>query len=208
MRRRPWVVLAAIGALVVGAVLLVVPLGSTPGGTPPSGGAADPSGITVGGSPLMGKPAPAFTLTDLDGATVSLADFRGTPVVLNFWASWCVPCRDEFPILVGAYGEHRDDGLAVLGIIRRDSTTSARAFAESQGATWPMLLDPDETTWRDYLGVGVPQTYFIDADGVVRWVSIGPFSAPGLAFGLSRILPSAAAADVPSVTTPAASGQP
>ncbi|MBX3029685.1 MAG: TlpA family protein disulfide reductase [Chloroflexi bacterium] len=188
-----------MGILAVVAILLVVPLGSTPGGTPPPGASAEPSGVTVGGSPLMGKPAPAFTLTDLDGTVVSLADFRGTPLIVNFWASWCVPCREEFPMLVGAYGEHRGE-LAVVGIIRRDGAESARAFAASEGATWPMLMDPDEAAWRDYLGVGVPQTYFIDADGVVRWVNIGPFNASGLAFGLSRILPATPGATGPDQT--------
>lgn len=174
---------AVIVAGVVGVVLLTVPLGSAPGGSPA------PSSVVVGGSPLLGKPVPDLVLQDLDGATVRVADLRGHPLVLNIWASWCVPCRDEFPLLVGAYGEHRDEGLEVLGIVRRDSPASARAFATQQGATWPMLLDPDETAWRALIGVGVPQTYFVDADGIVRWVNIGPFSVPGLEYGLSRILP-------------------
>jgi cytochrome c biogenesis protein CcmG/thiol:disulfide interchange protein DsbE len=103
-----------------------------------------------------------------------------------------VPCREEFPLLVGAHGEYRDDDLAVLGIIHRDSPEAAGRFAEAQGATWPMLLDPDESAYRALVGIGVPQTYFVDAEGIVRWVNIGPFSADGLAYGISRILPPAA----------------
>jgi cytochrome c biogenesis protein CcmG/thiol:disulfide interchange protein DsbE len=168
---------------VVAVFALSVPLGRTPTGSTP------PSSVVVGGSPLLDQPVPDLVLRDLDGATVRLADLRGRPLVINIWASWCVPCREEFPLLIGAYGEHSDDGLEILGIIRRDDPAAARAFAAQQGATWPLLLDPDDSAWRALLGVGVPQTYFVDPEGIVRWVNIGPFSAPGLAFGLGRILP-------------------
>jgi cytochrome c biogenesis protein CcmG/thiol:disulfide interchange protein DsbE len=148
--------------------------------------------VQVGGSPLLGEPLPAIALQDLEGETVRLADLRGRPLIINLWASWCVPCREEFPLLVGAYGEHRDRDLAVVGIIRRDSPESASRFASDQGATWPMLVDPDETAYRALIGIGVPQTYFVDSAGIVRWVNIGPFSADGLAYGIERILPPAA----------------
>ncbi len=122
----------------------------------------------VGGSPLLGKPAPAIALRDLDGNPVTLADYAGRPVIVNIWASWCIPCRAEFPMLVGAYGEYRDRGLEVLGIVHDDAAANARAFAQQQGATWPMLVDTDRVVWHDYIGVGVPQSYFIDAQGIVR----------------------------------------
>lgn len=144
--------------------------------------------MQVGGSPLLGKPLPDVTLKDLDGSPVRLADLRGRPLIVNIWASWCVPCREEFPLLVGAYGEYRDRGLDVVGIIRRDSPESAARFAADQGATWRMLLDPNEAAYHALIGIGVPQTYFVDADGIVRWVNIGPFSADGLAHGIGRIL--------------------
>lgn len=175
----------AVGVVVVAVVvvLLMVPLGGTPTGSPSASSAA------VGGSPLLGKPLPRLVLQDIDGETVDTAQLVGRPLIINVWASWCVPCRDEFPHLVGAYGEYRDRGLEVLGIIHRDSAGSARRFASEQGAAWPMLLDPDESAWRALIGVGVPQTYFVDPEGIVRWVNLGPFSADGLAFGISRILP-------------------
>jgi len=90
---------------------------------------------------------------------------------------------------VGAYGEYRDRGLEILGIVHRDTGDNARAFAQQQGATWPMLLDTNDAVWRDYIGVGVPQSYFIDADGLVRAFSIGPLSDAGLQAGLDTILP-------------------
>jgi cytochrome c biogenesis protein CcmG/thiol:disulfide interchange protein DsbE len=176
----------ALGVAVVGVVTLVllsVPLGGRPIGSPTA------SSVVVGGSPLLGHALPDLVLDDLDGRTVRVADLRGRPLIVNIWASWCVPCRDEFPLLVGAYGAYRDQGLAVLGIVRRDDPGSARRFAAQQGATWPMLLDPDESAYRALIGIGVPQTYFVDAEGIVRWVNLGPFSADGLAYGISRILP-------------------
>ena len=154
-----------------------------------SPGASGP--VVVGGSPLLGKPAPAIALRDLDGNPVTLADYAGRPVIVNIWASWCIPCRAEFPMLVGAYGEYRDRGLEVLGIVHDDAAANARAFAQQQGATWPMLLDTDRVVWHDYIGVGVPQSYFIDAQGIVRDFSIGPFSESGLQAGLDKILPPA-----------------
>ncbi|MFN8521161.1 MAG: TlpA disulfide reductase family protein [Chloroflexota bacterium] len=169
--------------VVLAAVLLTVPFGGSPSTSPAA------SGVEVDGSPLLGKPVPDVTLTDLAGNSVRLADLLGEPSIVNVWASWCVPCREEFPLLVGAYGEYRDRGLQVVGIVHRDSAESAQRFATDQGATWQMLMDPDETAWKALIGVGVPQTYFVDGDGIVRWVNIGPFSADGLAYGISRILP-------------------
>lgn len=176
--------------VVVAAILLTVPLGNTLRGTPA------PSAVQVGGSPLLDAPLPELVLQGLDGGTVRTADLAGRPFIVNIWASWCVPCREEFPQLVGAYGEYRDEGLEVLGIIHRDSPESAQRFATEQGATWPMVLDPDETAWKALIGIGVPQTYFVDAQGIVRWVNLGPFSTEGLAYGISRILP-ASASDAP-----------
>jgi cytochrome c biogenesis protein CcmG/thiol:disulfide interchange protein DsbE len=183
--RRPLTIALGVAA-VVAVVLLAIPLGRSPTGSPTD------SAVIVGGSPLLGRPLPDVQLRDLDGATVRTADYRGRPLIVNIWASWCVPCRDEFPLLVGANGEYRDEALAVLGIVHRDDPEAARGFAAGQGATWPMLLDPDESAYRALIGIGVPQTYFVDDLGIVRWVNFGPFSADGLAYGISRILPPAA----------------
>lgn len=171
--------------LVAAAVVLFVPLN----GRAPTGSPGASATTIVGGSPLLDKPAPAIALQDLDGQPVTLAQYAGRPVLLNIWATWCIPCRAEFPRLVGAYGEYRDRGLEILGIVHRDTGGNARTFAQQQGATWPMLLDTNDAVWRDYIGVGVPQSYFIDADGVVRAFSIGPLSDAGLQAGLAKILP-------------------
>jgi len=183
--RRLGMLALAVVLLGLVVVALFVPLnGTRPSASPGASGPTD-----IGGSPLLGKLAPAIALQDLDGHPVTLAQFAGRPVLLNIWASWCIPCRAEFPKLVGAYGEYHDQGLAILGIVHNDNADNARAFAQQQGATWPMLLDSDEVVWHDYIGLGVPQSYFIDAGGVVRAFSIGPFSDAGLQAGLDTILP-------------------
>jgi cytochrome c biogenesis protein CcmG/thiol:disulfide interchange protein DsbE len=173
---------AAVIAIVSGIALLAVPLG---------GPAPSPApGSVVQGPGLLDRLAPDIDLEVLDsGGRERLADLRGRPVIVNFWASWCIPCRDEFPLLVAAYAEHRDEGLGILGVIHDDAPEPAAAFADHQGATWPMLLDPDDVAWSAYRAVGVPTTYFIDRDGIVRAFSLGPLTASGLAADLERILP-------------------
>ena len=144
--------------------------------------------VIIGGSPLVGQPAPHFTLQSLDGGTVSLADYRGRPVVVNFWASWCVPCRDEFPLLRDARAQHAGTGLEVLGIIHDDGPQAARAFAASYDADWPLLLDQDDAAWNAYRGLAVPVTFFIDRDGIIQAVSFGPPPPAVMQERLAKIL--------------------
>jgi peroxiredoxin len=134
-----------------------------------------------------GVVAPPFTLTSLEGETISLRDLRGRPVLVNFWASWCPPCREEFPVLSAAGEAHVDAGLEVLGVTRNDGAEYSRRFAEESGAAWPILPDRDGTVWDAYDGVGLPTTFFVDRDGVVQRVHIGPLDAGQLAEHLSAI---------------------
>jgi len=170
------------------AVCIVVVAGLLVALSVPIGGQPSPSVLVIGGSPLLGKAAPDIALQDLDGNTVRLSELRGKPVVLNFWASWCIPCRDEFPQFVAARGEHVADELQIVGVVHNDVAGSARDFAATQGALWPMLMDPANTAWDAYGGVGVPMTFFIDRDGIVRAASLGPVTAAGLKQQLATIL--------------------
>lgn len=151
----------------------------------------EPDGSSTGGAPSgpvrEGMVAPAFTLTSLDGETVSLSDYAGRPVLVNFWASWCPPCRDEFPALVRAYADHREDGLEILGVTYNDQAEQARAFAEESGAEWPILSDPDHEAWDAFSPVGPPTSYFVDADGIVQRVHIGAVDEEQLASHLTAI---------------------
>jgi len=142
-----------------------------------------PSGLA-----LIGEPAPAFVLADLDGNPLILGDLRGRPVIVNFWASWCGACVEEFPLLAEAERSHRAEGLAVVGIVFRDRSEAARSFMTRMGGTWPAAMDPGEAVAQRYGVIGPPATFFIDRDGVVIGRQIGPFSAADLEAGLAAIL--------------------
>lgn len=140
-------------------------------------------------TPIVGRPAPAFDLETLDGGRLSLADLRGSPVVLNFWASWCIPCREEAPLLTAAAADYAPSGLRLLGVVYQDSAENARAFMTQYGQTYPGLLDPDGRTAIDYGVFGIPETYFIDAAGMVRSRQVGALTADDLRRQIEAILP-------------------
>jgi cytochrome c biogenesis protein CcmG/thiol:disulfide interchange protein DsbE len=155
---------AALVLIVVGALTLPPLLNpATPG----------PSVIVVPRNPLVGQTAPDFTLQTTDGQTLTLSQLRGKPVIVNFWASWCVPCRDEFPLLVSAYQKYSPQGLQIVGVIYDDSAQNAESFASSYGATWPLVQDPDKTAFNAFKNFGVPVSYYVDRQGVIRAVSFG-----------------------------------
>lgn len=116
---------------------------------------------------LAGAVAPTFTLRALDGRCINLRRYRGHPIVVNFWASWCHPCRQEFPILKAAWTEHRADGLIMLGVVHNDIAADARQFITEQHADWPMPFDGDNLVSLAYGVKPIPQTYFIRRDGTV-----------------------------------------
>jgi cytochrome c biogenesis protein CcmG/thiol:disulfide interchange protein DsbE len=136
----------------------------------------------------IGDPAPAFVLADLDGNPVSLADLRGRPVIVNFWASWCGPCVEEFPLLNAAAAAHEGDGLAVVGIVFRDRSEAARDFLARMGATWPAAMDPGDVVATRFGIIWPPDSFFIDRQGVVVSRQIGQLSAADLERGLAQIL--------------------
>lgn len=182
--------------LLLGASLALVAAGCGASGPTPVPGE---SPIVVGGSPLLRKPAPPIELKDLSGQTVSLASYAGRPVVVNFWASWCIPCRDEFPVFVAAREAHADAGLEILGVVYKDNAENAQRFADDQGAKWPLLEDPGEAVYKAYTGFGgVPMTVFIDPAGVVQGVSYGPLSEAGFQDQVELILPEAGASATPA----------
>jgi cytochrome c biogenesis protein CcmG/thiol:disulfide interchange protein DsbE len=119
-------------------------------------------------------PVPSVTLPALDGPPVSLASLRGHAVILNFWASWCVPCRDEAPLLEAVWQEYRARGLLVIGVDTQDLEAPARAFLEEFHITYPTLRDPDGTAARLFGTTGVPETFFIGRDGRIHGTFPGP----------------------------------
>ncbi len=115
--------------------------------------------------PLQAGHAPQFELKTFDGQTVRLADLKGKPVVLNFWASWCGPCRAEAPALQTLWEKYKDRGLIVLGVDYVDTETEAKKFMQEFGMTYPAGADVGTTIASQYKITGVPETYFITRDG-------------------------------------------
>jgi peroxiredoxin len=144
--------------------------------------------------PTVGKPAPEYAATTLEGAPASLAGLRGRPVLLNVWATWCHPCREELPDLERLHQTLSPRGLAVVGVSIDDSGTGAaevRDFARRYGVTYPLWRDPDQQVMSTFRAVGVPGTYLIGADGTLLWKHVGPVKADDPELG--RVLEAALA---------------
>ncbi len=125
----------------------------------------------------LGEPAPASPLPRLEGGgSGSLAEYRGRWVLVNFWASWCIPCREEAPALEDFQRRHGDAGFTVLGIDSRDLSGDGRAFVERYGLTYPQLRDGDGDAARDFGTTGVPENFIVDPAGRVRALVRGPIT--------------------------------
>ncbi|MCB9727466.1 MAG: redoxin domain-containing protein [Deltaproteobacteria bacterium] len=126
-------------------------------------------------APLVGKPAPPFELHRLsDGQLVSLESLRGKPVILNFWATWCMPCRQEHPFMVSA-AKKLGDKIQFVGIVYQDKNEMVNAWLDAYGGRgYPTLIDAGTKTAIAYGVYGVPETYFIDSQGVIRDKVVGP----------------------------------
>lgn len=126
-------------------------------------------------SPREGFVAPDFSLGLLEGGKVTLSELRGKPVVINFWASWCPPCRAEMPALEKAYRIYRELGVDMIGVntTYQDSQKDAAAFVQEFGLSFPIALDQNGAVSKTYLITGLPTTLFIDSQGIIRKVIVG-----------------------------------
>ena len=162
--RLTMVVVGAVAALVVG--VLVSSLGRS--------ATFDPVAV-------LGTPAPADSLPLMDGGTVRLDDLRGKAVIVNFWNSWCAPCRQEAPSLARFYAAHADDrAFAMVGIVIDDSPSAARSYVKTHGIGWQIALDPGSRAALDFGTTGQPETYAISPDGVIVAKRSGPASVQDL----------------------------
>ncbi len=172
------------GQLLAGALALFLIVGSVVVMGTVMRGRSGQSGIgiiSVGRAlDLDPRPAPDFILTTYDGRQLQLSDFRGQVVVLNFWASWCPPCRAEAPVLEQASREFRDAGVVIIGIDVWDDDDQAAAFLEEFGITYPNAEDTTRLIPVEYGVTGLPETFVVDRRGVLvrRWV--GPLQADDL----------------------------
>ena len=140
-------------------------------------------------SPLIGKAAPAFALREVGtNRTVDLTQFRGKPVVLNFWATWCGPCWEEHPVLV-ANARLLQPNVQFLGVVFQDKEDKILGFLNQRGSSYPTVVDEAGKTAIAFGVGGVPETFFVDANGVIRAKYTGPMTPDLLRANLQKVMP-------------------
>ena len=147
-----------------------------------------PGGVASGPAPKIGQPAPDFTIQALDGKSYSLSDFRGRPVWINFWASWCPPCRAENPDIEEVYQANQANGLVVLGVAVGESDGNVRGYVERTGLNYTIGLDRGDGISANYRIVGIPTHYFIDKDGILQEWRIGSMSKKVMEKNVAKIV--------------------
>ena len=149
-------------------------------------------GFTATQGPRPGNPAPDFQLLDLEGQNVSLSNLRGKPVLINFWASWCPPCRAEMPFIQQIFEDEEwsDKGLVILAINIGESPDTVKRFMASYGLSFPALLDTSQDVALKYSVSAIPTTLLIDKDGIIKTIKVGAFSSKAdIEKSLSKIIP-------------------
>ena len=126
--------------------------------------------------PDLGQSAPDFTLQDINGKNVSLSDFRGKTVVLNFWATWCIPCQSETPFFEAVHNERAGEDLVILAIDIKENPATVKSFANAEGMSFPILLDTEAKVAQKYcLPSAIPITIFINSEGIIKARKVGAF---------------------------------
>ncbi|HLZ69370.1 MAG TPA: TlpA disulfide reductase family protein [Dehalococcoidia bacterium] len=205
-----WLILAQIGAvaLVSGVIVLAIVLlrrdrpavlhvdsaaSSVKAATAPHAAAPPlphpdgPLGALEPHPPSVGQPAPDFALLDTEGRRVELASLRGKAVVVNFWATWCGPCKQEFPELEKA-NETLGNDVVILALDQAESVSKVSAFRDQFGAGFTILMDSDNAVADAFRFNGIPDTVFIDRNGIVRDVVLGPLSAGTFRYKITQTL--------------------
>lgn len=166
--------LLSLGILVQVLVIILIIQGCT-GNTPDLGGDTSTIDQAAGlePAPEEGHIAPDFTLKDLHGNTVNLEELRGKVVFINFWASWCPPCRAEMPEIEAVHQEYKDRGVVVLGVDISEPENTVRQYIQQGGFTWTILMDSTGEVARDYRITAIPTSFFLDREGIIRVVKVG-----------------------------------
>ncbi len=167
----PWILAIGLAMLIPVVVLFAVSFGNDPRKVP---------------FLLEGQSAPKFDLVGMDGEPVKLSDYAGRKVVINFWSTWCEPCKQEHDVL--QRGPQRFPDVVFLGVVYQDEEAKVRAYLARNGSTYPHLLDPDGRMAVQYGVAGVPETYFIDEAGTIAHKQIGPVNDPLLGAVLTAAL--------------------
>lgn len=193
----------AIIVLVLGVVLAAIALFMLFSNDQSSGGSADigkmPDGLAAasvsgakkisGAQPIKGKPAPNFAFKYANGDQFTLADFQGKPVIVNFWATWCPPCRREMPGLVKAYEAHKDEGLVIIEVDVAETPEQVAPFVAEKQMTMPVVLDQKQEITRLYRTDSFPTSFFIDKDGIIQARWVGYLPEDQLDLNLKSIMP-------------------
>jgi thiol-disulfide isomerase/thioredoxin len=202
-----------VAALVLGGIFALAPEGAalvptpspqpspsvavpSPSASPSGSASASPlisasPGASASGSALfgIGQPAPTLVVPQVGGGTIDLAALKGKPVWINFMATWCPPCQDEFPLMNGFAARYAADGLVVIAIDVKEDEGTVAAFAESLAATFPLGLDTAGSAADTWDALALPVHFWIDADGIVRDGALGGIGPDIMARGLQAIMP-------------------
>lgn len=176
--------------VVMGVTAVVILAVSYLANRPASGGSFTSvvlSGAATGPAPEIGKPAPDFTATTIEGEKVTLSELRGHPVWLTFGASWCQPCRAENPDVEAAYEKFRGQGLKVLAVFIQDNRSDIEEYAKLSGLAYPKVNDADGAVASSYRIVGIPSHFFIDSSGILREIRISSLDPTTMEENLAEI---------------------
>jgi peroxiredoxin len=188
--RATWHHLSKFGLFLGGMGIICTLLGCDSGYS--EGSYADaPSSHSVASRPSKGSPAPDFRLMDMHGKVVSLSDFQGKVVLLNFWATWCGPCRIEMPAMEALYRSMQSKGLEIVAVsVDQQGTAVTRPFQEAMGLSFPILHDQDYEVGLTYGARTLPMTFAIDRKGIIRQVVFGSrdWNSPEARRGIAEVL--------------------
>jgi peroxiredoxin len=187
--RRALPLIASLLAIVIGVLLIARPMVTSPSTV--TSQPALQGGVTSARMPQEGEQIPDFELPTLDGRTVRLSALRGSPVLINFWATWCGPCKQEMPLLVEQYNWNKGKGLRVLAIdtLANDNVDDMRVYAEKYKMNFDVLVDEKDAIAGGWNVMGLPTTFFIKPDGNVAKVHVGQLTPDQLKENMKLILP-------------------
>ncbi len=139
-------------------------------------------------APKVGRLAPDFTLLDLEGNSVTLSDFRGKTVFINFWATWCPPCRAEMPEIEAVYQKYKDKDVVVIGVDLLEDADIVRQYVEKGGFSWIFVFDTTGEVADKYAITAIPSSFFVDKEGVIQAVNIGAMTKRAMESQLAKTM--------------------
>jgi thiol-disulfide isomerase/thioredoxin len=177
------------GGLLIGlAIGAIVFFGLPTLNTVNAGVTASPAGGTPAPAPIVGSPAPDFTLNNINGKLITLSGLKGKPVLINFWATWCAPCRTEMPAIEAAYQKYGADGFTVLAVDADEALADVTDYVKALDLSFEVLMDPGLEVTNLYRVRAFPSSFFVDRDGNISAFQIGAMSDSILADNISKIL--------------------